>query len=54
LPEEKIFKVTEDIRQQIDFEKVPEAQTVVSIVNGSPTLLAFKELEQSVRRTNYF
>jgi len=45
--------VTEDIRQQIDFEKVPEAQAV-SIVNGSPTLLAFKELEQSVRRTNYF
>lgn len=38
--------------QQIDLEKIPETKTVVSVVNGIPPM-AFKELEQTVRRTNY-
>lgn len=55
MPAETILRVTEDISPQIKFEKVPEAQMVVSVVNGSPlTVSQFKELEQSVRRTNYF
>lgn len=50
-PAEEILK---DTRQQIGLEKVLETPTVISVVNGSaPTVLAFKELEQTVRRTNY-
>ncbi|XP_071568282.1 uncharacterized protein [Temnothorax nylanderi] len=50
-PAEEILKVTNDVRPQIDFEKVPKAPTVVTVVNGSPpTALAFEELEQSVKQ----
>ncbi|XP_018311454.1 glutamine-rich protein 2 [Mycetomoellerius zeteki] len=51
VPAETILRVTEDISPQIKFEKVPEAQMVVSVVNGSPlTVSQFKELEQSVKQ----
>ncbi|XP_024871437.1 myosin-8-like [Temnothorax curvispinosus] len=50
-PAEEILKVTNDVRPQIDLEKVPEAPTVVTVVNGSPpTALAFEELKQSVKQ----
>ncbi|XP_018394858.1 PREDICTED: glutamine-rich protein 2-like isoform X2 [Cyphomyrmex costatus] len=51
VPAEQILRVTEDVIPQISFEKVPEAETVVSVVNGSPlTVSQFKELEQTVKQ----
>ncbi|XP_018359501.1 PREDICTED: glutamine-rich protein 2-like isoform X2 [Trachymyrmex cornetzi] len=51
VPAETILRVTEDVKPQINFEKVPEAQMVVSVVNDSPlTVSQFKELEQSVKQ----
>ncbi|XP_018054690.1 PREDICTED: glutamine-rich protein 2-like [Atta colombica] len=51
VPTEIVFKVTEDVKPQIDFEEVPEAQMVVSVVNNSTlTVSRFKELEQSVKQ----
>jgi len=54
VPTEIVFRV-EDVKPQIEIEEVPEAQMVVSVVNNSTVTVAqFKELEQSVRRTNHF
>lgn len=56
-PTEEDLKLTKGITQQIGPGKESDPQTVIfvePVVNGSPpTALAFKELEQSVRR-NYF
>ena len=55
VPTEIVFRVKEDVKPQIDFEEVPEAQMVVSVVNNSTlTVSQFKELEQSVCRINHF
>ncbi|XP_011868443.1 PREDICTED: uncharacterized protein LOC105562312 [Vollenhovia emeryi] len=51
LTEDESLQVTNDTRQQIGLEKVPEAQMVVSAVNGTvPAAMTFKELEKSVKQ----
>ncbi|KYN31970.1 Glutamine-rich protein 2 [Trachymyrmex septentrionalis] len=51
VPTETILRVTEDVTPQIDFEKVPEAQMVVSVDNNFSLLASqFKELEKSVKQ----